>query len=123
MKRTGSMVHWKKVAHIQENEHNTSNTLHGEINYNLVSQGELGNCWLISAISALAIKPQIITNLFTPNQQLQKFGLFKGTLNHKSKPEPLTYPITPFSITSSLVSLTAILFSHSLKTASFGFLY
>ena len=44
-------------------------------------QGQLGNCWLISALSALAKKPEIIKNLFIRNKNLEELGIYKGKNN------------------------------------------
>ena len=70
-------VHWRKTSKIDK-----KNELFGEeIEVLDVVQGQLGNCWLISAISALAQKPKIIKNLFIRNKALEELGIYKGRIN------------------------------------------
>lgn len=50
------------------------------ISRNLICQGRLGDCWLISAIVALVAHPNRLQALFIENLQLAKMGIFKGSL-------------------------------------------
>lgn len=74
---------WKRIPDI----YGGSTSLYGKLNKpvpNGVGQGELGDCWYLAAVSAVAEVPNRITDLIY-NQEYSKNGVFRVNFHLKNE--------------------------------------
>ncbi|EKF38067.1 calpain-like cysteine peptidase [Trypanosoma cruzi marinkellei] len=81
-------ITWKRATdYIPHDRHDKIQLFRGRIDPKDVDQGQLGNSWLMGALSALALCPSLVKGLFCSpiaprkTRKEQKYGVYRVTLN------------------------------------------
>ena len=66
--QTNKKIIWKRVSEIEIKNGKLNRLFDSGININDICQGQLGDCWLLSAISSLSSKPITLSSAFITKQ-------------------------------------------------------
>lgn len=81
----GRRIVWRRVTEILKD----ARMVEGKIQPSDVQQGNIGDCYFLAAISAIAETPINIERIFQNNMNLNELGIYKLIIDHKGEPREI----------------------------------